>query len=368
MQFTDLAMRNAKSPEAGHAYLWDSALRGLGLRISSKGTKTFCVLIGGGRRQSIGHYPLISLSDARTEARRILAEKTLGKVRPTHTAFEDARDAFLKDCATRLRPLSLKLYRRQLTQHYPFGRASIGDIGPREILRHLNPLSPGEKEHAHRIGRTFFRWCIGQHILDASPMDRMTKPAVGKARERVLSEDELKAVYQAALGLASGFHRLVCLLIHTGGRRGEITALRWQNIGQEAITLPAETTKGGRTRTIPIGPATKAVLDRFPKMGEYVFPAARQVHDNTTVMTGYSAAKRAFDQECGVTSWTLHDLRRTYATGLQRLGVRLEVIETLLGHVGSRAGIVGVYQRYGYEPEMRDAVAKWEGYLQSLPT
>jgi integrase len=359
-QLSDTAIRAAK-PTAARFTIWDSGLRGFGLRVFPGGAKTFIVLIGPGRRQSIGRYPLISLSDARTEARRILAEKTLGKVRPTHTAFEEARDAFLKECE-RLRPLTQKLYRHHLSTHYPFGRASIGDITPREIVRRLNALNdrPGEKEHAARIGRTFFKWCVSQHILDRSPMETVAKPPVGASRERVLSEDELKAVYQAACGLTSGFHRLVCLLIHTGGRRGEITALRWQNIGQEAITLPAETTKGGRVRT------TKALVDRFPRTGEYVFPAARQVNSNTTVMTGYSAAKRAFDQECGITGWTLHDLRRTYATALQRLGIRLEVVETLLGHVGSRAGIVGVYQRYGFEPEMREAVEKWETHLTSL--
>jgi hypothetical protein len=107
----------------------------------NSGSKTFCVLIGKGRRQTIGRYgarpPDITLADAREAARRILAEKTLGKVRPTHTAFDDARDAFLKDCETRLRPITVRLYRRYLTSHFPYGRKSVGDIEPREIVRRL---------------------------------------------------------------------------------------------------------------------------------------------------------------------------------------------------------------------------------------
>ena len=373
MQFTDLAIKNAKPPQEGNAYLWDTALRGFGLRVSPKGTKTFCVLIGAGRRQSIGRYPLISLADARTEAKRILAEKTLGKVRPTHTAFEDARDAFLKECEGRLRPLSVKLYRRHLSKYYPFGRKGVGDIAPREIVRNLNALNdrPSEKEHAARIGRTFFKWCVGQHIIERSPMENLARPPVGASRERVLSDEELKAVYKAAYARTTGFHRLICLLIHTGGRRGEVTALRWAYIGPDAITIPGEITKNRRTHTIPLGPKAQALLDSFPRLAgsPYVFPASREhVRGKpSTTMTGYSAAKHAFDKECGVTGWTLHDLRRTLATGLQRLGVRLEVIEGLLNHVsGTRSGIVGVYQRYDYLPEMREAVGKWEGHLAAL--
>src|SRR5207248_7891817 len=103
VQFTDLTIRALKPPETGYSYVWDSSLRGFGIRLSAKsGSKTFCVLIGKGRRQTIGRYgakpPHISLAEAREAARRILAEKTLGKVRPTHTAFEEARDAFLTDC------------------------------------------------------------------------------------------------------------------------------------------------------------------------------------------------------------------------------------------------------------------------------
>jgi hypothetical protein len=142
VQFTDLTIRTLKPPASGYAYVWDSALHGFGIRLSANsGSKTFCVLIGKGRRQTIGRYgarpPDITLADAREAARRILAEKTLGKVRPTHTAFDDARDAFLKDCETRLRPITVRLYRRYLTSHFPYGRKSVGDIEPREIVRRL---------------------------------------------------------------------------------------------------------------------------------------------------------------------------------------------------------------------------------------
>lgn len=365
---TDLTIRAGRPGTT----LWDSSIKGFGVRCLDSGTKTFIVLIASGRRQSIGRYPLISLADARAEARRILAEKTLGKVRPTYHAYDDAKDAYLKECESRLAPLTVKLYRRHLAVHFPFARKSVGDITGRDIVTRLNRLNdrPAEKEHAARIARTFFTWCVGQHLIERSPMETVPKPPVGASRDRVLSEEELKAVYKAAMGLKTGFYRLIALLIHTGGRRGEITALTWPNVSKDSLTLPSETTKGKRTRIVPIGPLTAALIEHFPKVAgsPHVFPAARE-HvrgRSTTVMTGYSAAKRDFDKECGVSGWTLHDLRRTYATHLQKLGIRLEVIESLLGHVGSRSGIVGVYQRYGFEKEMREVVKKWEQHLSKL--
>jgi len=138
-------------------------------------------------------------------------------------------------------------------------------------------------------------------------MENLAKPPVGPSRERVLSDDELRAVYKAAYARTSGFHRLICLLIHTGGRRGEITALEWAYIGPDVITVPGAVTKNRRRHTIPLGPRTKALLDSFPRIegSPYVFPAAReQVRGKpSTVMTGYSAPKRAFDKQCGITGW-----------------------------------------------------------------
>jgi integrase len=376
VQFTDLAIRALKPPATGYAYVWDSALRGFGVRLSANsGSKTFCVLIGKGRRQTIGKYgprpPDITLADAREAARRILAEKTLGKVRPTHTAFDDALDAFLKDCETRLRPITVRLYRRYLTSYFPFGRKSVGDIEPREIVRRLNPLKPSEKEHAHRTGRTFFRWCVGQHILDRSPMETIARPPLGQPRERVLSDEELKAVYSTARKAQNAFPRLICLLIHTGCRRGELTQLQWAHIGPDVIALPGEITKNRRNHTFPIGPRTQSLIATFPRIADnpYVFPAARETFKGiaTTVMTGYSEAKRDFDKACGVTGWTLHDLRRTFSTGLASLGVAPHIIERLINHTtGVISGVSATYNRFAYMPEMREAVGKWEAHLAAL--
>lgn len=372
-KLTDVSIRAARLPESGTVTHWDSDLKGFGLRISAGGAKTFIVLIGSGRRQKIGRYPTLSLASARAEAKRVLAEKTLGKIKPAHVAYEDARTTFLKECAAKLRQLSLKLYTRHLKVHYPFGRTGVADITPAAILKRLNQLNdrPSEKEHAFRIGRTFFKWCVAQHLIDRSPMERLATPANGKSRERVLTTRELTAVYRTALGGSTSFHHLVALLILTGQRRGELTRIKRTWIGDATVTLPGEVTKNGREHSFPLGEKAKAIIAAIPEVKDnpYLFPSARaHVRGKpSTTMTGFSERKRDFDEECRVSGWVLHDLRRTFATGLQQLGIRLEVTEALLNHVsGSRSGVVGIYQRYNWTAEMAAAVEAWESYLTKL--
>lgn len=370
---TDLAVKAAPIPEKGTATLWDTILSGFGVRVSAKGTRTFIVLIDSGRRQSIGHYPRMTLSEARTEAKRILAEKTLGKVRPKHTAFEDARDEYLAEREPHLRPLTYKLYKRHLTVHYPFKRQSVGDITPRQIVVQLNKLNdtPSEKEHAYRIGRTFFKWCETQHIIDRSPMDKMAKPPKGKSRERVLTDEELKAVYLAVIDGTTTFYRYVGMLITTGQRRTETSYFDREWFTDDTITIPDTVTKNKLEHTFPYGAHTKAILDKCPRLNSstYLFPSSRS-HvrgKETTVISGFSEAKRDLDKLTGVYGWTLHDLRRTFTTNMQRLGIPKEVRDKLINHVSeTQSPLDATYNRYGYEKEMKEAIDKYDQFLHNL--
>ena len=344
---------------------WDSHTKGLGLRVG-KQARTFIVLVRSGQRKTLGRYPYLTLQAARRECARIKAEAVLGKLHPRRVPFDEALREYLADCEGRLRPRSLKNYRDYLTAYFRYGRRSLADITTREIILSLRHLSPSQREHAMRIGRTFFTWCVRHSLLDQSPMQNMPPVQIGKPRTRVLSEDELRAVWTTARSLATSFHAIVALLVLTGQRRGEIAALQWGWIGEDTITFPAEAAKNGREHVIPLGQSALHILDGMSKFHEnhYVFPASRQRTEHTTTINGWSKAKAAFDMECGVTDWTLHDLRRTFATNLQRLGVRLEVTEALLNHVsGTRAGIVGVYQQHRYEAEMREAVLAFERWI-----
>lgn len=351
---------------------WDTNPRGFGIRIGKR-AKTFLVLIASGRRQVIGPYGVLSLADARAEARRRLAEKVLGKVHPNRAPCDKAIHDFLKAAERANRPRTVKDYRRHLTLYYDYGRRSLTDITPREIARQLEKLAdrPGEKEHAFKVGRTFFRWCARQHLIDRSPMEHM-QVTVGKSRERILTEDELKALWAATGGPWCAFHSIVRLLVLTGQRRGEIAGLQWDwlDTAERTITIPATVTKNGRTHTFPYG---DLVADHIAGVGKmvgcpYLFPASRQRSEATTVFAGWSKSKAALDKASGVTGWTLHDLRRTYSSTMARLGVSQIVTEKLLNHVsgGVQSPISSTYNRYTYMTEMRHAVGAYEGHIRAL--
>ena len=296
-----------------------------------------------------------------------MAEKTLGRTHPAHTAFEDALRAYLAEAERTVRPRTYGLYRR-LLKHYPFGRQSAADIAPKQILKCLDPLPPSMKHHVFAAGRTAFAWMERRHIIDRSPFARLDVPPDNPSRSRVLSDDELRAVYTTARAGTGHFERIVILLCLLGQRPHEIAALQWSWIRDDHIGFPAEIAKNKRAWVIPIGDQAQAILAHTPGLSDrYVFPALRQASPTTTVFNGWGKPKARFDQACGVYRWQLRDLRRTFATNLQRLGVRLEVTEALLNHVsGTRSGIVGVYQVYRYETEMRDAVLTYERWLSSL--
>jgi integrase len=166
--------------------------------------------------------------------------------------------------------------------------------------------------------------------------------------------------------LPAAFCAIVKLLILSGQRRGEISALRKKWLSDDTITLPNEITKNGREHTFPIGQLAASVLESSTETSDadFLFPARG---DSETCFNGWSKSKAALDSLSGVTGWTLHDLRRTFASNLAALGVQLPVIEKLLNHVsGSFSGIVAVYQRHNFMPEMRDAIEKWEARLNKI--
>ena len=283
---TDTLVRNAQLPERGQKIITDAGLRNFALRLSQGGAKTFVVSLGRGKRQVIGHYPLCSVSEARSAARRILAERELGKITPERVPFADAVADFLKDCKTRVRPRTLKNYTDYL-RLLDFDRRPVASLTPREIVLILNVQVPSQREQLHRVARNFFRWPIRQHILDRSPLNALPLPNA-RPRARVLTEDELRAVWTTARSLATPFHAIVALLVLSGQRRGEIARLEWDWIGEDTITFPADVTKNGREHRIPIGPTTTNLFSPLLNMvgSPYVFPAARRRKATTTTFNG----------------------------------------------------------------------------------
>jgi integrase len=176
-----------------------------------------------------------------------------------------------------------------------------------------------------------------------------------QSRARVLSDAELVKAYRAAEQIGYPYGTIVQLLALTAQRRSEIAGLRWGYIDQaeRLVTLPRELVKNNREHTFIYGDMMAGVLEKMPRIGDLLFPA-RGREDRS--FSGWSKSKRGLDRACGV-DFTLHDLRRTWATRAADLGVHPWVIEAHLNHVsGIVSGVSAIYNRYAYLKEARTAV------------
>ena len=364
MRLTDISIRALAAPQKGVSVYFDDTLTGFGVRVSQAGTKSFVLTHGPRRvRETLGRVGVVTLHDARAEARRRLAEYTLGKNRQLTVAWDVAKDEYLSEKARQLKPRTHADYTYELNRHFRYGVTKISDLSPHDVQKSLDRLrnTPAEQQHAFVVLRAFLRWAHRKHYLETNPMERMQAPWKYIPRERTLSADELRAVWLSAGN--DTFGRIVKMLILTGQRRGEITKLTGSMVGEDTITLPPWLAKNGREHIFPLGGTAKAIIGTPPAKDVSVFPALGK----QTPFNGHSPCKRKLDKRCGVENWTLHDLRRTFATGLASLGVGIPIVERFLNHVsGSFAGIVGVYQRYDFMTEMREAALRWDTYILDL--
>jgi integrase len=364
MRLTDISIKALKPNGQGASIYYDDTITGFGVRVSAGGTKSY-ILTHGARRQreTIGRVGVLTLQEARAEAKRLLAEYTLGREKPQPISWSDALEKYLGQIAATRKTRTHNEYAYMLRRNVRYGDMRVSDISPHDVRATIDGLahSPAVQHRTYTILRAFLRWAHRNYYLDRNPMERMQAPRPCAPRDRVLTNDELKRVWHAAGD--DTFGRIVKLLILTGQRRGEITGLTGAMVGEDTITLPATHTKNSRLHVFPLGTMAKAILNP-PKPKDAVFFRAR---GKTTAFDGWSTAKPKLDRRCGVSAWRLHDLRRTFASGLASLGVQLPVIERLLNHVsGSFGGIVGVYQRYDYMPEMRDAIVRWERHVAEI--
>ena len=372
MQLTDIVVRNL-TPEDKQRTYYDGSPRGFGVRVGPGGSKTFVLVCGSAReRVTIGRYPIIALSQARTEAKRILAERTLGAKRPRHVRFEAALAEFgAQHCDRKNRPTTAKETKRVLNKHFlpPFRRKYLEEITDSEIGKIIEGMShtPSAANHAFTAMRTFFRWAAKspRRYIPYSPMSGMSLPFAPVKRKRVLTDRELIAVWRAAEAQTDDYGIIVRLLILTGQRRGEIASLHSAYIDGDCVTLPEELTKNGHEHAYPLGKLAQGLL---PRREGLLFPARAR----GTPMNHWSQCKEEFDAQCPIAPWQLRDLRRTFATKLAALRVSPYIIERILNHRlgtfqfgGEISAIAAVYNRHMYLDEMREAVQKWEAHLTS---
>jgi integrase len=355
-------------------------------------------------KHTIGSFPMLKLKDARSEATRLRAEiergadphgaKVVARRRAAEIddSFEVVVRRYIADRQSRgkrswkwtarllgiaadgtelavIRDGSTDRHgRRRISLADRWGTRRIGDITASDIIRAIDQVAnhaPVAANRLHAVLSAFFGWAKGKRYVAVNPCTDLERPAEEKARDRVLSDDELRKVWLAAGELGHPHAGIVWLLILTGQRRGEIADLRWSEIDldERVIHLPKERTKNSRAHDVPLSAQALATIAGLPRLvdAERVFTVRRKPFKSFYYM------RERLGAVSGVTDWTLHDIRRTVASGLQRLGVRLEVTEAVLNHRGgSTAGIVGVYQRHDYAAEKRDALVRWADHVDAL--
>lgn len=365
MRLTDLQIRKLKSPKSGQKTYFDDTLSGFGVRVSQGGTKSFVVLLGKSRkRKTIGRYPEFSLQKARWEARRLIGNSSLDDLtKMPDFAFEIAKERFLADAEARNKPRTVEEYRRLLDRHFRFDKP-LADIKRQEIMSTIERLrgAPSEAQHAFVAIRTMMNWCFKHGLIETSPVPRLTFSS--EARTRVLTDLELKAVWNRAEAVGYPYGTIILLLILTGQRRGEIGGLRRSWISEDSISFPVGFTKNKREHRLPIGPLTTAIINDIDTDSDLLFPSR---YDDDRFFNGWSKCKRHFNKSLQFAPYTLHDLRRTYSSNLARLGVPIHVTERLLNHVsGTISGVAAVYNRHSYWDEMNAAALQYEEWLHSL--
>jgi integrase len=380
---TAAAVERIKPPMEGQADYFDKSYPGLVMRVSYGGSKTWSYVFrihGKLRRQTLGRFPAMSLAEARDawrDAHKLVSKgENPARQRPADAdSFAVVAGEWLKRDQGKNRSVADVHAKIERNVMPAWRDRLIGTITRRDVIELIDAVedrgAPIMARRLHAYLHRLFRWSVGRGIIEANPMADLPKPGEEVRRDRVLTDAEIVVVWKACEEIGWPFGPVVRLLMLTGARRDEIGALRWSEIYDDEIRLDGARTKNGEPHSIPLAPAAVKIIDGLPRIGEgeLVFTITGK-----TPVSGWSKAKTALDEKATASNkgralpdWRLHDLRRTVATGLQRLGTNLQVIEAVLGHVaGSRAGVVGVYQRHSFDAEKRAALNVWARHVEQI--
>ncbi len=380
---TALSVEKATPPAAGRKELFDARIPGFALRVTSTGHKSWVLfyrLRGRNRRLTIGGYPAIKLDMARKLAREALDKVADGgdpagdKVAARKAEvkrddrFETVAATFIEKYAkrhTRGWAESERIFKKYVNPHW--GQRHIADITRRDVIELLDDMvehgTPIMANRTLAAVRKLYNWCLTRDIVDATPVARVAAPGRETQRERVLSDDEIKAIWEACEALGYPFGPLVRLLLVTAQRREEVAGMRWSDIDLEAAlwTLPREMTKADRVHEVPLSSLALEIIGALTHSGDYLLTSGRR---GDKPVSGFSVAKKRLDELSGMTDWRLHDLRRTAGTNMARDKVATSTISRIMNH--AEGGVTKIYRRYGFLDEKREALAKWSRRLEAI--
>jgi integrase len=363
LHLTDLAVRKLRPSKKGQTTYWDSSTPGFGIRCSAR-SKSYVVMFGSNRRlKTIGRYPDVSLADARRAAKQHLAAPPVDAlIKPQHQ-YQTVLNEYLAECSKRLRPSTLEGYQLYLTA-IPFD-GPVDKLERKAILQAIREYSPraATQNYAFTTFKVFLNWMVREQYLDSNPLEGEKRPNAPKTRDRVLARAEVTTVLQHTLGSRDRFNDIVSLLLLTGQRRGEIAGLRWEEIDNGWLSLSPERTKNKHRHELPLPNLALKLLETMNGGTTHAFGT----QENDVPFSGWARAQRRLLRETELPKFTLHDLRRSFATLHAELGTPIHVTERLLNHrSGSISGVAAVYNRHNYRQEMQDAVQEYEALITGL--
>ena len=405
MKLTTATVRTQPLPDGkSEAIFFDDDIPGFGLRVREGGSRNFVFQYKLGakqRRMALGKATPDRLADTRKAADKLYARVRLGDdpasdkaqaQRQASETFGPAASEFLDTLRPKYRPSSFREIERHLTKYAkPLHQLQVAKIARRDVADLIEKVTKNNGAvTANRVRSsvsTFFSWCVQRDRASANPVIG-TEKNEEQSRERVLAPAELRLVWNALPD--DQFGDIVRLLALTAQREAEIGALSKTEITDELIVLPSQRTKNKRAHVIPLSGAAAAIINRQPERDgrELLFG------NGEGGFSGWSNCKERLDAAITkandgkpIQHWTLHDLRRTFATyaggGLpahqleklpkqdkeiaRGLGIQPHVIEAVLNHVsGHKAGVAGIYNRSSYEREKRQALDLWADHLTTI--
>jgi integrase len=378
LKMTVRSVEAIRAPASGQVDYWDADNPGFGLRVSAGGRKAWIAMYRHGnvkRRLTLGSYPPLSLAEAREKAGRAhhavqyhgtdpaIAKK---EAREGESFADLARDYMERHAKRRKRSWRKDLLILEKDVLPRFGKRKARDITRRDIIALLDDIvargAPIQANRTLEIVRKLFNWSVGRDILDANPCYRISKPSRENRSDRVLSDEEIRAVWAALeceVPLTAAAFKLRFL---TAQRGGEVLTMLWDQISNGWWTIPAEVAKNGMAHRVPLSPQSLALLDEIRPLGkgsEWVFPGARGDGHRVAIHKAHNRIRH----RAGV-AFVPHDLRRTAASFMTGMGISRLVVSRILNH--AEPGVTAVYDRHSYDFEKCAALDAWSKRLEEI--